>query len=228
MTVQKVTYLIFILFTVTSCYKTSPISEEKILGEIFPQLIDSLRIKWRPLPPPPPRPLYDKDSNFVGIDSINLKLILSEYQMYLDRVDSIDSRTLIGLLDSCFLIDWNDLKDRTYSEDTLVNELISLNEFERYNSRVFILKQINTPDSVRILSKSEIEKRYTNIWSSLSDLKFAGLLKISRIYFSRENDKGLLQVDYYYNRWDGYGFYIIIEKADGKWRIKSLLQNWES
>jgi hypothetical protein len=47
MTVQKVTYLIFILFTVTSCYKTSPISEEKILGEIFPQLIDSLRIKCR-------------------------------------------------------------------------------------------------------------------------------------------------------------------------------------
>jgi hypothetical protein len=228
MTAHKVTYLTLIFFALISCFKKSPISEEKILSDIFPQLIDSLQIKWRPFRPTLPLLLWDKDSNIIGVDSTKIELDLSEHQKYLDRFDSIDSRTLIALSDSCFLIDWNDLKSTTYSEDSLISELISMNEFEKYNSRVFNLNQINIPDSIRLLAKSEIEKKHTSIWASSLDHKFAGLLEISRIYLSGENDFGLLRVDYYYIRWDGYSYYIIIEKVDGKWQVKKLLCNWVS
>lgn len=227
MNARKVSYLILFLFAITSC-KMNSVSEERILSDIFPQLVDSLDIKWRQILPPPPPPLFDKDSNFVGVDSTRMELILSEYQKYLDRVDSIDPRILIGVTDSCFFMDWNDLKSRTYCEDSIVSRLISLNELEKNNSRVLNLNQISIPDSIRLITKSEIEKKYTNIWTSLRDLKFAGLLEISRIYLSENNDFGLLQVDYYYDSLDGYGYFIIIEKIGEKWQVKRLLQNWVS
>ena len=67
MTAHKIAYLILVLFALISC-EDKPTTDEKILSEIFPQLIDSLRISKTNLIPPPPPPLYDKDSNFIGID----------------------------------------------------------------------------------------------------------------------------------------------------------------
>ena len=227
MTKRKVTYLILILFFIASC-NTSSKTEEKILSDIFPQLVDSLHINWRPKPPPPPPPIFDNDSNFIGVDSTKVKHILFEHQRYLDRMDSIDSRIYIGIKDACIFIDWDGLQHRTYSEDSLISRLITLNELEKKNSRLLNLNQICVPDSLRLITKSEIKKTYTNIWTSLRELKFAGLLEISRIYLSKNNNFGLLQVDYYYNEWDGYSYFIIIEKVDKKWQVKRLLRKWVS
>ena len=227
MTLHKMTYLILVLFSITSC-KRNHISDEKILSDIFPQLVDSLHIKWRPIPPPPPPPLYDKDSNFVGIDSTKMKLILSVHQKYLNRIDSIDSRTLIGIGDSCFLIDWNDLKSRIFIEDSLMLRVISFNETEMSISRELNLNQIKIPNGFKLISKSELEDNYSNIWSTLNDYKFAGLIVISKIYLSKNNDSGLLQIDYYNNESNGNSYFIILVKTNKKWRVKKLLMNWES
>ncbi|MFB6344117.1 hypothetical protein ACE1ET_20530 [Saccharicrinis sp. FJH62] len=225
MTISKLTYLILILVSIASC-KTDFITDEKIVSDIFPQLVDSLNIKWRPMPPPPPPPIFDNDSNFIGVDSSKVKEILLEHQKYLDRLDSIDSRIFIGITDTCFFIDWDDLKSRTYSEDDLVSEFISLNEIKTTISKVLNINQINVSSNLKLILKSEINNNYSNIWTILRDRKFAGLLEISRIYRLENNEFGLLQVDYYYDEWDGYSYFLIIEKTDKKWHIKKLLRNW--
>jgi len=212
-----------VFFSITSCERNQ-ISEERILTDIFPQIVDSLQIKWRPIPPPPP--IFDKDSSFIGVDSTKMELLLFEHQKYLDRVDSIDSRILIGITDTCFFIDWDDLKFRTYSEDDLVSKFILLNERKTIISKELNLNQIDIASDLKLISKSEIKKKYSNIWSNLRDRKFAGLLEISKIYLSENYDFGLLQVDYYYDEWNGYSYFIIIERTDKGWQVKELLRNW--
>ncbi len=227
MTAYKVTYLIWVLFSIIGCERNH-ISEEKILSDIFPQLVDSLHIKWRPMPPPPPPPLFDKDSDFVGFDSTKMELILLKHQTYLRRIDSKDSRIIIGIADSCFLIDWNGLKFRTYSEDEIVSTLIIMNEPKTNVSKELNLSQIDTSNDLKLVLESEIDKKYTNIRSTFKNHKFAGLLKFSRIYLLETSDFGLLQTEYYLDEWDGYSFFIVIEKTDKKWRVKRLLKNWVS
>ncbi len=222
MTSRKLSFLILILIALTSCNK-NPQSEEKIISDIFPQLIDSLHIKWNPLPLPPPQPIFDKDSKLVGVDSINMKQIITEHQKYLDRLDSIDSRTLIVITDTCFIINCDDLTSITYSNDDLVCKLIILNESKKNVSQQLNPDKINIPNDFKLIKKED-----SNIWTTLRNRKFAGLLEFSKIYQLENNDFGLLQVNYYYNELNGYSYFIIIEKFEGKWQINKLFRNWET
>ncbi len=222
MTSLKITYLILIFIAITSCNKNHQ-SEEGILSDIFPQLIDSLHLKWNPLPLPPPQPIFDKDSNLVGVDSINMKQIITEHQKYLDRLDSIDSRTLIAITDTCFIINCDDLTSSTYSNDNLVCKLIILNESKTKVSQPLNPVKIDIPNNFKLIKKQD-----SNIWTTLRNRKFAGLLEFSKIYQLENNDFGLLQVNYYYNELNGYSYFIIIEKLEGKWQIKKLFRNWET
>ena len=96
MTAYKITYLILILFALIGC-ENKPTADEKILNEIFPQLIDSLRISKTNLIPPPPPPLYDKDSIFIGIDSIAAKRILYNQMQMITKPDCFNlSRTRLS------------------------------------------------------------------------------------------------------------------------------------
>ncbi len=224
MILRKLIYLILILLSITSCEKNY-MSDEKILSDIFPELVDSLHIKWRPIPPPPLSPIFDNDSNFIGVDSTKMELILEEHQKFLKRFDSIDSRIIIGISDTCFLIKWDDLKSKTYNNKKLIS-LISLHEQKINYSKELNLCQVNINKEFKLISKSKIEEKYSNMWSMIKEYKFAGLLEVSRILLSEDNDFGLLQIDYYYEELDGYSYFIIIEIKNDKWRVKELLRNW--
>lgn len=225
MITRKFIYLVLTAFMLTNC-DINHNSQEKILSDIFPQLIDSLHIKWRPISPPPP-PLFDKDSNFVGIDSIEMERIFSEYQKYLLRIDSIDTSTQIAIADSAYLIDWNRLKSKTYKKDSLISSIISLNEIDNGIPRKLGINHITIPDSFKLLSESEMEVKYSDIWLSRKDYKFAGILVFSKIYFSENSDFGLFEAEYYHAEIDGaYSYCIVIEKTNKRWRIRKLLPNW--
>lgn len=225
MIAKQLLYFILTIFTLTSCGNKKS-TEEQILSDIFPQLVDSLSIKWSPFPPPPPPPIFDNDSNIIGFDSSEVELISAEYKNNLSRIDSIDSRIIIGITDTCFYIDWNDLKARTYAEDSLIGRFITLYDTEVIATKKLNLNQIADKDGLKIIPISEIEKKYPFIWSMLKDYKFAGKLEFSKIYYLEDNNLGLLQIDYYNDPMNGYSYFIIIEKLNEKWRVIKLLRNW--
>jgi len=200
-------------------------TDESILSEIFPSLIDSLRISKTNLIPPPPPPLYDKDSNFIGIDSVATKRILDNQMQQISKIDSNDSRLLIGLVDSSYSIDFHDLQQRTYSDSLLIRQVITDNRNKDFDNHKWDFKLVHESKNYQLLSKSVLETKYTDLWR-IKDRKFAGLISISRIYLSNDNKTGLLQFESYPFEHEGVSYFIVIELIDGKWRIKSILMNW--
>lgn len=224
MTARKLTYLIVILFTMISCEKNHK-TKEKILSDIFPQLIDSLRINKSNLIPPPPPPIYDKDSNFIGIDSIAAKQIIEKQKELIRRIDSADSRLLLGLIDSCIIIDLVDLEKRTYSDSLLLQQII-LDNLE-LNNTVFKwnLNLIQVPDNYQLSYKSDLDDKYPEIWR-INDRKFGGLIAISKIYLDNDSKTGLLQFETYPFDHEGVSYFVIIELIDRNWKVKRILMNW--
>jgi hypothetical protein len=224
MTTHKITYLILVLFALISC-ENKPTTDEKILSEIFPQLIDSLRISKTNLIPPPPPPLYDKDSNFISIDSIAAQQILDKQKQIISKIDSNDSRLLIGLVDSSYSIDFNDLLQRTYSDSLLIRQIVSDNNNKEFDKHKWDSKLIHVPKDYQMISKSVLETKYADLWK-IKDRKYAGLISVSKIYLAQDNKTGLLQFDSYPFEREGVSYFIVIEMNDDKWHIKSILMNW--
>lgn len=224
MTTRKLTYLILILFSSISCGQNN-ITDEEIISDIFPQLIDSLGIRRSNLIPPPPPPIYDKDSNFISIDSIATNQILERHSQLIKRIDSIDSRLLIGLVDSCLTIDLRDLQKRAYLDSVLIRQIIKNNESIGISKVKWNLDLIESPTDFQLMYKSDLKNKYTNVWS-IDDRKSGGLIAVSKVYLDKDNKTGLLQFDTYpFNR-EGASYFVIIERIDKKWKVKRILMNW--
>lgn len=200
-------------------------TKEKVLSDIFPQLIDSLRINKSNLISPPPPTIYDKDSNFIGIDSAAAKQIIDKQEELLRRIDSLDSRLLIGLVDSCILIDLVDLEQRTYSDSLILRQIIADNSDLKTTLIKWDLDLIQVPDNYQLSYKSDLEHKYPKIWT-INDRKFGGMVAISRIYFDDDSKTGLLQFETYPFYHEGVSYFVIIEKIDKKWSVKRILMNW--
>ncbi|TAJ06850.1 hypothetical protein DMA11_22350 [Marinilabiliaceae bacterium JC017] len=226
MTAKQITYLILVIFTLTNC-KNDSLTEEKILGDILPQLVDSLHISRTNIFPPPPPPFYDEDSNFIGTDSIAVKLILEENEKILKKIDSIDSRLLVGIVDSCLVIDWDDLKERSYSSNAQIISILEANENVTSKSRSLNIYKIICPSDIQIITKSDLEKEFKDVWR-IKTRKFGGLVAISQIYFDKNNMYGLLQFEVYPFCHEGFGCFVIIELIDKNWKVKRILRNWET
>ncbi len=211
------------------CQK-QPVSDEQILSDIFASLIDSLDVRFRTFPPIPPPPIFDMDSGINVVDTFDQEKALQEYQEYLGRLDSLDTRTIIGLIDARINIEWDYLKSGSYSQVAFVDDLIHENGNPGKTIPKWIPNQIATPDDYRIILKSQLIKDNSNKWAPYRHYKFAGYLGISSVYFTQDKKHGMLQVDYYYMPmpFDGFGNYVLIEKVNNKWRIIRLLESWVS
>ncbi len=227
MTARKITYLISILFLLSSC-KISHSDNEKVLSDIFPQLIDSLRINRTNLIPPPPPPLYDQDSNFIGIDTVTANLILKEHEEKLKMIDSLDSCLLIGLVDSCLIFDIDDLKNRTCSNDTLIRMIVDNNKNDSiYGSDLLNIGLIHIPSDYELLLLSDLKSKYADFWN-IENRRFGGLVAISTVLFDKTKNYGILRVETYPFHREGAGYFVLIEKKADKWIIKKVLDVWIS
>jgi len=224
MTARKIAYLILILLSVMSCEK-SHLTDEKVLGDILPQLIDSLGINMSNIIPPPPPPIFDKDSNFIGIDTIIARQILEEHRQLIKRIDSIDSRLLIGLADSSFTIDLVDLSERTYSDSLLIRQIIRNNENKNKSVAKWNVNLVDVPSGYELVLKSNLEEKYADIWR-INDRKFQGLIAISKVYYNADLKTGLLQFETYPFFREGVSYFVIIERIGKQWKVKKILMNW--
>jgi len=226
MTSKQLTYILLILLSLSGCGNTE-MTEEKILSDIFPQLVDSIWIRETNLIPPPPPPLYDQDSNFIGIDTLRANMIIKEHEQRLRIIDSVDSRLLIGLIDTCLPFQPSDFENRTYSNDNLIRRIIENNPNLVYKTENFYISQIRVPSDIELLLLSDLKSGYNDFWE-IDNRRFGGLIGVSKVLLNKEHDLGLLKVETYPFHRDGAGYFIIIENINNKWIIKKVYHNWVS
>lgn len=227
MTSRKITYLILIFFSISSC-KEIHTDNEKVLSDIFVQLTDSLRINRINLIPPPPPPLYDKDSNYIGTDTVAANLIIKEHEKKLRTIDSVDSRLLIGLIDSCLFFNLNDLKNRAYSNDKLISKIVDNNKMNSiYNGKKLNIGMISVSSNYELLLLADLKSKYTDFWN-IENRRCGGLIAISTVLFDKTKNYGLLRVETYPFFREGAGYFVLIERKADKWIIKKVLNDWIS
>jgi hypothetical protein len=218
MTTRKFFYLLLVLLSSISCTNNLE-TDESILSDILPQMINrsSIGMTNDLIPPPPPPGHYDHkaDQQFKEVRSQALK-----------RMDSIDSRLLVGLYDTCFSIDFSYLLTREYPDSLFLRHIAENHRYEEKLNGIWDLALIEFPDDYELILTSDLESKYHDIWS-IKDRRFGGVIYVSNVYCDRENKTAILQFDISRGRSDSSAsFYVLLEKIDNKWKVKKELLNW--
>lgn len=224
---KQILCLIFICMTLVAC-KTEFKTEEEILSDIFPELVDSLDIHWTnliPYPPPPP-PLDYNDSNSYMSASIAWEKTLKDNEKLIKHIDSIDSRIIIGIVDSLIPFDWEDLKFREITNSS-IDKILETNKSSESEYRNLSFRENILGTNFEAIAESKLEAKYDNFWK-IQDRKFGGLIGISKIYFDYKNELGIFSFDFYPMYDGGSGFFVIIEKKEKHWKIMRLIRTWEN
>lgn len=194
--------------------------EEQVFSDIFGQLIDSFNIRMNGqfLPPPMPLPPGTNDPEFLSKYEEQKKEILK-------RIDSIDSRLLISLYDTCFDIDFSDLIGRNFSDTVFIKRIEQENRDYHKNTRTWNIEQIVTPVCYQLMPDSYLTEKYKSIWN-ITDRRFGGYIACSKIYLDDHRQNGLLEFIHIPLHDSGSGYFILIERIDDKWKIKKMQQHF--
>ncbi|MDP3445373.1 MAG: hypothetical protein Q8T08_21150, partial [Ignavibacteria bacterium] len=206
MTAKSIIFIALIVFTLTNC-KDKLTMVERIIGDILPQLVDSLHISKTNFIPPPP--LFDSDSIFIGTDTIEAKKILEDNKRVLERIDKINSKLLIGVYDTCSVIDWSNIKEREYSDSALIRKIMRESDISTVTDKNLNFNLIPVSGEIELIRKSDLENKYSDIWK-IDDRKYGGLIRFSRVYLNIGQNLGLLKCETYPDELEGSGYFIII------------------
>ncbi len=100
-------FLLIVLFLATQCNVAK--NDVDIYNEIFPQIIDSLKILesdyYLLLPPAPPSPIFDNEGNLVGYDTIEYRKKIENNEKEKNDIILKYPKLLIGIYDSLIFIE---------------------------------------------------------------------------------------------------------------------------
>lgn len=169
------------------------------------------------MPLPPPSPIYDIDSNFIGIDTLEYANMVSDHNKLLQEIENYDSREVISLNEYFISLDSNNLINR---------KDINLNDFVIMDTSKMSFEKMGYGDNYKLILESERKKEFPRIFKAKKNSKFVGVLDFSRIYINKTDNTAIFQIDFYCDQFNSFSSFIIIEKANGKWRIKERINNW--
>ncbi len=219
---KNIAFLFIIIVSLFSCNSENEkseivnISNEDIINEIFPELVDSLQIKWVVIQPPPPPPIYNADSSAFVADTILENYITNRHDKYIRKVDSIDSREYIAFRRNFTEIDFENLNNKSK---------YNFSSFTPIDYSDFSVERLDFGKGYNLHYKPTIYNDYSDFFKHYKNHKFIGILSFSRVFTN--NNIGALQLDFYYSPINSYSiFIIIIEKTNGKWGIKEIIKNW--
>lgn len=218
------TFLFLSLVFSISCNENQ-VTDEQILTEIFPQLVDSIGFNRSNLVPPPVALKPTTDSTLINLKIEEVNDVSADNEQTIRWIDSVDSRLLIGLVDTCLPIDFGNLNQKSSTDSLVICEIISIKKNFEKSTMYWNIDQIKPPGGLQLMSKSDLMKRYTDIWN-VDDRKFGGLIAVSRIIYNSERKIGLFRFDTYPSFSQGESYFVMIEFIDGKWTIKRLILNW--
>lgn len=225
-------YLILFVILLAGCARENKDLEfeVKVLEEVFPALIDSTCFDSRVYILVPPQ-------NIIGIldekDSVNI-FDTSKFSPSQIKNLAIWEKELIRLKDdtSRIVIAFNpEIKpttEREIEEDFRRHfkgaEIFKMNFKKTY---LFDFKRIRLNHKFNLKSISELPED-DKIWSAKYDFNFSGILKLSRLYFDKNKEFGVLDAGFLCGPRCGLGYRIFIKKVAGKWAIEQVKPTWEA
>ena len=203
--------------------------EMKVLIEIFDDLIEEMGVLGEQEIPPPPSVLVFDNNNAMGYDT-------AEYKKKLDGIKTRDGN--IG--DSIWVIAVFDTLISCLNENLTIEsvreQLPGRGYIEAFNAMKNPSITSQPLDLSKIGKRGEFTLKYYSefpegfqIWERENyDFLFSGILEVSRIYFDRKRQFGLLYSSYVCGRLCGEGAIICIHKIDDKWVIDKKILLWVS
>jgi hypothetical protein len=225
---QKTTFILLIIFFANCEKKVDELEfERSVMTEIFPDLIDSICIDSRTfkLPPPVGKAIYDKDDNYVGRDTTNIKSERENWKKEINRIENDTSKIIIAF-DPKLEKSRDSLKN--YFEKNFSNTKIFKAKTESKTNYILDFKNIKLNGKFELKNISEFPKERGVIWEIKYNFLFSGVVSFSRIEFDKEKKFGILNGGFYCGRLCGQGFRIYIKKVNEKWIIDKIEATWIS
>ncbi len=215
----------FIILLLFSCgKKQSNIEfEQTVFYEVFPAIVDSMRLSTE-IAPPPPRPIYDDEGNFVGVDTI--EWIEMEANFEKEKLafshDSINCSAIVS--DNIYELAENDILNFSKVNNLAIKDLDSNNSKLKYRIDISNLRS----------SKSQIQFIYSSEFNRNKDYRKSryfsenlGVIGFSRIQFNKDKTKGVLNCFHYKGNIEESHFRIFIKNIKNIWLIEHTYITYE-
>ena len=225
---QKTTSFLILLVLFSSCEKkqTELEFEKSVMTEIFPSLVDSICVDCRILflPMPLGKSIYDKNDNYIGQDTSNIKAEREKWKKELVKIKNDTSKIIIafapvrkirGDVNSDFEKHFPKIKLYVPKEEMDVEY-------------IFDFKNIKLNNKFKLKNLSEFPKERGAIWNTKYNFVFSGVLDFSRIQFDKDKRFGVLDAGFGCGSKFGQGFRIYIKKINKKWLIDKIEGTWIS
>lgn len=225
---RKTTFILLIIFFASCENKVDELEfERNVMTEIFPSLIDSTCIDTRiiKLLPPFGKALYDKNDNYIGRDTTNIKAERENWEKKIAEIKNDTSKIIIAF-DPKIKNSRENLKDDFEKHFTSVKLFTPKTENE--TEYILDFKTIKINNKFELRNISEFPKERGLIWETKYKFLFSGVIYFSRIQFDKQKKFGILNAGFYCGRLCGQGFRIYIKKVKDKWKIDKVEGTWVS
>ena len=188
-------------------------SNEELIYELLPAVVDSMYIDFRlPIPLPPPIPgLNKKDSlDYVQKMEESWKFYFSEKE----RLKNLPTKISIGISDTIRTLEIPHIK--SFKRELNV-------EIDSSNLKAQFIKPIN-PGRIKSQDKFDFKLAsfYLNkddIWQDIGENSFMGIVSISNIVFDKTHSYGVFTATYGCGKLCGHCTRFYLKKVKGKWII---------
>nr|WP_315174194.1 hypothetical protein [uncultured Flavobacterium sp.] len=225
---RKIISVLILLILISSCEKkqTELEFEKSVMTEIFPNLVDSICVDCRILflPMPLGKSIYDKNNNYIGRDTSNIKAEREKWKKELVKIKNDTSKIIIALapirkirgdVNSDFEKHFPKIKLYVLKEEMDVEY-------------IFDFKNIKLNNKFELKNLSEFPKERGAIWNTKYNFVFSGVLDFSRIQFDKDKRFGVLDAGFGCGSKFGQGSRIYIKKVNNKWVIDKIEGTWVS
>ena len=213
----------FVLFIQACEIKESKIAfEEKVLTEVFPEMMDSLWVRNSTLDVLPNIKL-DKKGNVIGLEEKSKQEILLSHRNILTKLKLKNDKIYAILLDSFRMADGvsvnRALKD--YFKDAVVVKDVEIDSVEySVDKKIFANCKY---------AKIELIDRY-DYWEMPEYRKlgynFDGVISFSKVYFDSDKKHGFLSCSINCGAQCGRGYQIFLKKNKDKWTVAKVIETW--
>lgn len=229
MRLNKIIKLIFCCFLVFQCQKEGACTqfEQKVFYEIFPEVIDSIYIDYRLLPPPPP-PFQSKDGEIIRKDSLRYKIMTDKWKAKKQKIEKDTSFVSLVIIDSVVRFEKEDIRELSnhFKNHDLIIDSQYITLGGKFKIDLNKLKTNNRKLDFKYSSKFP-KSRY--FWKFRDKNNIAGRAGFSRILFDKTKSYGVFNCGFSSGFLNGSGYRIFIRKNDkGKWIIDKIVKTWVS
>lgn len=188
-------------------------SNEELIYELLPAVVDSMYIDFRlPIPLPPPIPGLDKK------DSLDyIKKMEKSWEFYYsekERLKNLPGKILIGIADTIRTLEIPHIK--SFKREFNV-------EIDSFNLKNNFLEPIEL-EKIKTQEKFDFKLAsfYLNeddMWQDLGENFFVGIVSISNIVFDKTHSYGVFTATYGCGKLCGHCTRFYLKRVNGKWEI---------